>query len=573
MKFIPIISLTLCVWSSTCISFQAPALQKTRLPFSGSSTVHRQLARSQAQADTGLAVADSNIDVTYYGLNLQIFPSPALPSSTYLKGSVIIKAISLVSDLRKIRLNLMRSAMKIDSVTLSSKKVGFVQDSSSFAITLDRPYRAGQAVSAEITYESRELPNWFGALNFGSHGKGIPLIWSIGEPPATPRYWWPCKDHPSDKADSADIIVTVDSGLTVCSQGRLVSVRDNGDRTVTYHWHEQYPIATYLVSIAISNYASFKEYFHYSMTDSMQILNYALPEHLNEAKTSWSGALEGLKIFSDLFGLYPFVKEKYGHVEAVGGMENQTLTSISILHFDSGTVIHELAHQWFGDMITCRTWSDLWLNEGFATYCEALFAEKKFGPDQYRNEMRRDITSALTARGSVLIADTNDVAQLFDGARVYRKGAVVLHMLRHVLGDSVFFSAMYRYANDPTIKYGSASTQDFQRVCENTSGRNLDYFFKEWIYGEGYPRYMFRWVSSMIAGGSTANVTLGQTTDSNDPKFFTMPVDIKFSTPGWDTTVTVFNDSQSQTFSIQLPRKPESVLIDPGDWILKVIGK
>ena len=517
------------------------------------------------QHQSSNTIIDGNFHVTYYQLKLRIHTSP-----NQLTGAVLIKAVCKTDNLQTLRLDLMHSTIIIDSILMDAYRVRFLQDSAMFTVTLDRPYNIGDLITLEIFYRNISQSNLFGGFEFRSHENNIPWIWSMGEP-SLAKYWWPCKDHPSDKTDSADIIVTVDSSLSVASNGKLISTFFNGDGSVTFHWHEQYPIASYLIAIAISNYAIFSEWFKYSPADSMEIKNFALPEDLSDAKTTFHYALDGLSIFSQYFGLYPFIEEKYGHAQVVNGLENQSMTTISYMNFNEETIIHELAHQWFGDMITCRTWSDIWLNEGFATYAEALYQEKKYGDSSYWSFMNSRMEFALRANGSLSVSDTLNISALFNGNLLYRKGATVLHMLRHVLGDSTFFRAMYNYANDPLLKYNVASTADFQRVCEKTSGKNLSYFFKEWVYGENYPKYIFTWKVELDGKHYKANVNLKQTTGTNNPAYFIMPVDIKFSTPGWDTTITVFNNVNNQTFDFDLLHKPTAATLDPGNWILKVI--
>lgn len=500
-----------------------------------------------------------NYDISYYRLKLIVKTTP-----NRLEGSLLFKAVCTAKRVKDVRLDFMRSTMIIDSVIVAGRKAGFRQDSSIFTISLDRTYHTGEIICAEIFYKNAQTwRDWVGHVHFGS----LPWIWSTSEPYGA-RYWWPCNDHPADKADSMDIIVTIDSSLRVGSNGRLVATVDNGNGTTTFHWHEGHPIATYLVSISIGNYVQFSDYFTYSSTDSVQILNYVLPEHIDTARIVLRRAVDGLRIFSRLFGLYPFADEKYGHAEAAGGMEHQTMTSISL--FDTNVVIHDLAHQWFGDMITCRSWSDLWLNEGFATYAEALYNGQRYGNSAYWICIDRYANKARHALGSIHVVDTNNVTVLFDGNLVYYKGAMVLHMLRHVLGDSLFFRSMYNYANDPNIKYHTASTKDFQEVCEKTSGEDLGYFFDEWIYGESFPTYTIAWSSVPTYLGYEVSVKIHQDTWVSKPVFFTMPVDIRFiDDSGLDTIVTVQNDAPIQEFHFRLPFKPGSVQLDPGNWILK----
>ncbi len=374
-----------------------------------------------------------------------------------------------------------------------------------------------------------------------------------------------------DKADSADIIVTCPTGLKVGSNGLLRSVKDNGDGTTTTAWAERYPIATYLISVAIGPYLSFSDWFRYGPTDSMEVLHYVLPARFSTAKQSLPKSVAMLEIFSRLYGMYPFVKEKYGHSEfgSGGAMEHQTMTSTTT--FDEDVVAHELAHQWFGDLITCRTWQDLWLNEGFATYSESVYREARYGVAEYQRLIRTRMTSAFTAQGSVFVTDTSTVANLFASNRVYAKGAWVLHMLRHVMGDSVFFHALQRYVADTRFRYGTASTADFQGICESVAGRSLGWFFSAWIYGERYPRYTLRWTAHTAGTRFVVDANLSQETHTASPSFFTMPVDVRFSSGSADTTVVLWNDRKSQSYTIDLAFRPVSATVDPDMWILREV--
>jgi peptidase M1-like protein/HYDIN/CFA65/VesB family protein len=521
-----------------------------------------ELGRYKAyfQRSASGVAADDRIDVTYYKLDLRVSASPH-----YLSGNVVVRAISMEDGLSAITLDLMNS-LTVDSVKVGGSSVPFLQNPSSFNIVLDHSYSKGELLSVQVYYRGIPGSSGFGSFEFSSHSS-TPWVWSLSEPYGA-KDWWPCKDHPMDKADSADIIVTCDSAYKVGSNGRLLSVAHNGDGTATFHWQERYPISTYLISIAITNFAQFSNWFHYSPADSMEVLNYVLPENLASAQANLPLTVDMLQIYSNLFGLYPFVNEKYGHSQFGwgGGMEHQTMTSVG--GFDESLVAHELAHQWFGDMITCRTWPDIWLNEGFATYCEVLYRERKYGTTAYWSDINAKASSAKGAVGTISVPDSLS-NRLFSSSLVYNKGAWVLHMLRHVLGDSTFFHSMYNYANNASYKYNVASTRDFQSVCESTSGKDLDIFFNEWIFGERFPHYVYGATSTPTETGYLVTISLSQTTGTTNPSYFVMPIDFRITGVSLDTTVTFLNDQPAQAFSLSVPSKPSSVQLDPQGWILK----
>ncbi|MFA6457493.1 MAG: M1 family aminopeptidase [Bacteroidota bacterium] len=504
-------------------------------------------------------LSSSWFDVTYYKLDLNISLQPNI-----LRGCITISGKCLLQNAQVLTLDI-SNALRVDSVIVNGVSVLVVQQSSSFGVTLDHQYQQGEKLSLDIYYQGTPAATGFGSFAFNEHN-GVPWIYTLSEPYGA-RDWWPCKNTPSDKADSADIIVTCDSTFKVGSQGILVSVVNNGNGTSTHHWKERYPISSYLISVAMTNYFQFSNWFRYSPTDSMEILNYVLPEHQASALQSLPKTVDMLSIFSNIFGQYPFIKEKYGHAEFPGGgMEHQTMTSLG--RFDEDIVAHELAHQWFGDMITCRSWSDLWLNEGFAEYSAGLYFEKKYGIGSYRNYMNPLLQIAQSAKGILGLPDTTNVSLLFNFSLMYAKGASVLHMLRHVMGDSVFFKAIHAYANDPSLQYSTAVTKDFQNVCESVSNTNLDYFFQEWVYGMNSPTYVLTWDWRSAGDSSELTIDVKQQTGRTSPSYFTMPLDVHISTGGWDTTVILFNNAQEQTFRIPFRTHPLSVTLDPGGWIL-----
>jgi aminopeptidase N len=518
-----------------------------------------QCVHGQVAAMTASQASDW-FDATYYRLDLHMFPT-----SPNISGTVRIQGIARQDHPSFLSLDLTNS-MRIDSVIVDGRRSTFVQHSSSFNILIDSVYHPGDLINADVYYEGSPAPTGFGSFVVSSHS-GTSWVWSLSEPYGA-KDWWPCKDAPSDKADSVDVIVTCDSSFWVGSNGTLISRTLNADGTAITHWQERYAIATYLVSIAATNYARFSNWFRYTPSDSLEVLNYVLPESLSSAQQRLPSAVDGLRIFSNMFGLYPFIKEKYGHSQfSAGGMEHQTMTSIT--SFDEEIIIHELAHQWFGDMITCASWAHLWLNEGFATYCTALYLEKSYGISRYSDFMGSQLTKARLAVGSVYARDTSNVHTLFNGPRVYAKGACVLHMLRHLLGDSLFFQSMHAYANEPTVRFKSAVTDDFQQVCERTSGRDLSFFFNEWIYGENYPLYSYSWNMADSSGKNILRLRIRQSTGTTAPPLFKMPLDIRLFSSVWDSTITIFDSSAEQVFSFIVPGAIDSVMLDPGGWILK----
>jgi aminopeptidase N len=356
------------------------------------------------------------------------------------------------------------------------------------------------------------------------------------------------------------------------SNGKLIGITDNGNGTKTYKWKNSYPIAQYLLSLAITNYTIYTNYYKFSPVDSMPVVHYIYPETLPISQGVLSKTPLMIKIYSDRFGQYPFIKEKYGHAQFgwSGGMEHQTCASMG--SFDEVLISHELGHQWFGDKITCKDWHHIWLHEGFATYCTGLYYEAVYGSDSYNSYMDSQMDIAKSSVGSVYVQNITDINEIFNSARSYSKGASVLHMLRGIVGDTVFFRILKSYIADPALAYNVAVTEDFQRNAETVSGLNLGYFFKEWIYGENYPQYGLFWNYKLVSG-NLYNITLDLSQQVNtNPAFFTMPVKIKISTTVIDTIFTVLNNQQAQEFTITVLGKPTGLVFDYGNSIMKSLN-
>ncbi len=508
---------------------------------------------------------DPNIDVTYYKLNIRI---TVPPKPKNLTGSVVIRGKSVISNLTAVSLDL-QNTMTVDSIAGPAGNLPFSHASNVILVTLDRTYGQGEDFQLTVHYHGVPGSSGLGSFEFSTQG-GQQVVWTLSEPYGAPD-WWPCKDNPSDKIDSADILINTHMAYRVGSNGILVDTISNpADTTHTYKWKTRYPIANYLISLAFTNYSESRNYFRYAPTDSMLILNYIYPGSYSSWSTALAKTVGMLEIFSDIYGMYPFINEKYGHCQFGwgGAMEHQTMTSTGTS--SEYTIAHELAHQWFGDMITCRDWHHIWINEGFATYSEALYRERKEGGGGYWSEMDNNIYYAKWASGSIYLQDISDPNEIFDWYLTYCKGACVLHMLRHVVGDTNFFNTMKSYALDTTYRFKNASAEDFQTVTENVSGMDLDYFFQEWIYGQNYPDYGMGWVSNPSGNQYELKVRLKQTVNSPSPAFFTMPVDLKITySGGGDTTVSVFNNQQDQVFTIILNRQPSGVQVDPEEWILR----
>ena len=530
-------------------------------------------ARARMHAESDAASRPTEVDVRYYRLDVRIFGDPG-----QIAGNVLILAAVLQPSLTSITFD-MDAGLTLDSAVVDGIRVnGVTRNQHEATVPLSRTYTSGERIAVALYHHGAPGSTGFGSFGSATLNDGSTRwYWTLSEPYGA-RDWWPCIDHPSDKADSVDIRVTCDGGYTATSNGLLAGTITNGDGTVTYQWKHRYPIATYLVAVTISKFVSFTDWYRYSPTDSLPIVNYVTPDIASKNPSYRSAAAltpQIMAVYSSLIGPYPFIREKYGHVEFGwgGGMEHQTLTSLGAKAFQEGVIAHELAHQWFGDMITCHTWQDVWLNEGFAQYMETVYEGEAHGPASYRSLITSRMNDAMGAIGPLHLADTTSVSDMFTQNRIYNKGASVLHMLRHVLGDSLFFAGIRAYANDPRLRYGSASTQDLRADMESVAGRGLGWFFDEWVFGVNFPRYVYAW--SAVPHGATTEVVLRirQNTLTTNPSFYTMPLDVRFLGAGMDSTAVVMNDSLDQTFVFQLDTAPDSIALDPNGWVLKSVQR
>ncbi|MBI2427223.1 MAG: T9SS type A sorting domain-containing protein [Ignavibacteriales bacterium] len=535
---------------------ESDALQQTEM--------RRYASLARVFSKTSAAVQP--VDITYYRLNVRI-----ADQSGFIRGDVT--ALAVVNDsITTISYDL-ASALTVDSVFFNGSPVPAIRSGETISIPLPKAYSHGDTIMTQIFYHGYPPYTGLGSYSDVVRSDGTRWVYTLSEPYGA-RDWWPCIDHPNEKADSVDIIVTCKEEYVAASNGKLTDTLTNEDGTKTYTWKHRYPVSTYLIAVTIGKFNTFSDWFKHSASDSMEVVNYVLPDIASTSPSYRANAaltVKMLETFTPLFGPYPFIKEKYGHVQFGwgGGMEHQTLTSLGSNSFSEATIAHELVHQWFGDLITCRTWKDLLLNEGFAQYFEVVWREKQYGMPAYWTRIATRLSSAKSAVGTLYVQDTADVYNLFAGSRVYNKGASVLHMLRHVLGDSIFFAAIKAYASDHALMYGTAATANFHYWCETVSGKDLDWFFNEWVFGEKYPKYSYTHSSVATDSGFLSTVRITQSTGTVNPKYFTMPVDLKFSATNWDTTVTIFNDTIDQTFTIRLSHNATAVQLDPEQWILR----
>ena len=516
---------------------------------------------------------NSNFDVTFYSLDLDIYIS-----QPYIEGNVLCRFKSVIDSLQEIKLNLIHT-FDIDSVVGNVNNYIFKNDT--IYITFNKTILIGEESECKIYYRGKPQP---AENNIGfqyESSNGIPKITTACEPFFS-YCWWPCKDGAGDKADSVYIDITIPDTvingveLIALSNGKLDNIISKTGKK-TFQWRERYPIATYYIMAAVSNYEHFRIDYTGKYGEKFPIDFWVFPGNVNAAQGFVSRITEVIDFYSSLFGKYPFHKEKYAMTQVstnFGALENQTNTIMwddwwRLSQFR--VLVHELSHMWFGCMISFENLHNVWLNEGFASYCEALWREKDNGFEAYKNYMKK---FEYWDGGTVYLKNVPGyVWDIFNSDLQYHKAAYSLHMLRGVLGDSLFFKCIYEYANQKELMYDHVITDQFKNVCENVSQMNLDFFFDQWIYDEYYPVYEY----SFDQNQSTfdLNIQIEQTQSNNGWRsIFEMPIQLKLIyEDNSDTTITVWNNKQKQNFNIALSKNINNIEFDPDNWILKKVKR
>ncbi len=498
--------------------------------------------------------ASNNFDVKYYRCEWEIDPAVR-----FIKGKVTVY-FTITSSANFIALDLM-SPLVTDSIKQRNNLLNYQHTNNVLQVNFSSAVAAGKVDSVTIFYHGVPQSTGFGSFIQTTHA-GVPVIWTLSEPYGS-RDWWPCKNGLDDKADSIDVIVTHPSQYKAASNGLLQSETVSGSNKIT-HWKHRYPIATYLICMAVTNYSVFNNSVQLGNVN-LPMQTFCYPESLSLFQANTPLVLSTLQFYNNTFGTYPFIKEKYGHVQFGwgGGQEHQTSTFI--VTPDEGLMAHELAHQWFGDKVTCASWQHIWLNEGFATHLASMYMEQKYPAKTIANRRAEVVYITAVPNGSVWVNDTTDVNRIFSNRFTYLKGSHLLYMLRWILGDSVFIKGAQQYLNDPKVSYGFATTDDLKRNLENVSGKDLNYFFKEWFYGEGYPGYNVQWTQ---LGSNFVKIKMNQTTSNSSVNFFELPVALKFKNASQEKTIIVDNKTNGETFYKNIGFVADTVLVDPEYWLI-----
>lgn len=483
----------------------------------------------------------------------------------------------ILKPLSRFVLSASNKTITIDSVKNDrGEKLKYLHKDDHISISCNKKFP--EVIDVEVFY--RAISDFHGEFDNG----GVFFSGSKAATSSQPffaRKWFPCKDDPSDKA-TAIINVTVPDTLTVASNGVLKNIFQNTDGTKTFRWETNYPIAPYLISFAVGNYVLVEDSFASINGKNLPITYYVFSEYLENSKNDFRNTKKMLKFMEDKFGEYPFVSEKYGIVLVPGElmMENQTISNIKEdLITGRGEVeqflIHELAHQWFGNMITPKSWHHIWLNEGFATYAQALYYEYYLGKKWYHHIMNSFMeTEQGIFAGSLIGQSDTSFADMF-AERTYIKGAIVLHILRKVVGDSSFFNILKNYATNSKYKYSNVTTEDFIYECENVHKQKLNWFFDQWVSANidtiDRPTLSYKWNSEKKNDGYKLSLTINQR--SSHLYLFKLPMEVKVTSASDTTLYNIIIDKDSQTYFFDLKALSLNVELDPNNWVLKTLIK
>lgn len=498
----------------------------------------------------------SNYDITYHKLEFSVDPAVA-----DIAGKVTTTFTAL-ENLATITFDL-DDALVVSSVTQNGNSLSFSQNSADeLVIMLQNTLNQGNATSVVIEYNGTPMSKGFDSFTSSTHGPdSTPILSTLSEPYGA-LDWWPCKQDLNDKIDVIDIYITAPKQYTAVANGLEQSTVISSENKTT-HFKHQYPIPAYLIAIAVTNYETYSHTVP-NNGNPFPIVNYVYPESLTSAQNSTGITVDIMNHFINLFGNYPFENEKYGHAQFGwgGGMEHTTVSFMG--NFSRGLIAHELAHQWFGNKITCGSWKDIWLNEGFATYLSGITIEHLDGDiafKNWRNSYINSITSLTNGAVYLTENETKNVSRIFSSRLSYKKGAMVLHMLRKKLGDTNFFTAIKNYISDPILEYSYAKTIDLLAHLEASADLELDEFFNDWVYNQGYPSYHIIWSQP---NANSINIQLNQTQSHPSVSFFEANVPIRLKGTNGEVVDFVLNNvNNGQTFIKTTNFTVNSIEFDP----------
>jgi aminopeptidase N len=512
-------------------------------------------------------------DVKFYWLDIEVSST-----STAVAGKVTIVA-DVVTDFFETFAFELVPDLTIDSIVFNGLLItefGYVGDN----VLVEIPgMNEGETFTAEIYYGGTPPSGggfFSGVTNGYSNAWQKHVTWTLSEP-FNAKHWFPVKQVLTDKADSVWVYLTTNLDEMAGSQGLLTNVTQLGNNKQRFEWKSNYPIAYYLISFAVADYQEYNIYAKPAEMegDSILIQNfiYNHPNYLNTHQSAIDVTIPMVELFSDLYTLYPFWEEKYGHciTQMGGGMEHQTMSTMGGWSFN--LVAHELGHMWFGDNVTCGTWSDIWINEGFATYSSYLAFNELLGPAQGSSFIVNTQNNVMSQPGgSVYVppaeATPDNLWRIFNGRLSYDKGASIIHVLRHEINnDEAFFDVFQTFQT--VFKDSTATGDDFRMIAEQVTSMNLETFFAQWYYGEGFPVYDIVWYYD----DGHANLNIAQTASTSVTPFFEMTMEYKLTfEDGSDTLVRLYQDANLKNFAVPVSQKVTGIQVDPRNWTFERVN-
>jgi aminopeptidase N len=512
---------------------------------------------SQLKVETG-----RNYDIRFYFLDLNISDS-----STYIAGHVAVHLTVNDQTGQQIMLDMLH-LLHADSVKVNQEKAVFSHSENILNVSLPILPAGDSLVVIDVFYHGlgKNAGEVTGVFNKSSASVNKRFTWTLSES-FHALSWFPCKQSLTDKADSVYVFLNTDKNLKAGSNGLLTASKDLPDNRVRYEWKCRHPIDYYLISFAVGDYMEYSFYAPVNDTDSVLVQNYIYnsQDYFNQNKSLIDRTSGLITLFSGLFGDYPYKNEKYGHCVAPsgGGMEHQTMTTLA--NFSFLLVAHELAHQWFGDYVTCATWQDIWINEGFASYSEYLANQYLVSQSEADSWIVRTQDYVKTIPGgSVYVPGefANSEDRIFDYRLTYAKGAAIIHMIRQEVGNDQLFLDILR---EFLIRYknNTATGNDMRDLCSEMTGRSFDLFFEQWYKGEGYPVLAVNWFHR----NDTLYVRSLETPSSSTPLFNSL-VEYQVSLNNRDTIITHRQESGLDNWQVYLHGQISSVIVDPHHWLL-----
>lgn len=507
------------------------------------------------------AESTHSYDVLHYFIDLD------LPmTSRYLEGAVTISARSNQDNLTIIDLHLL--GLSVDSLKVDGVAASYSHNYETLYVNLPQVYNQGDSFNIMVGYSGTAS----GSMGYLWYNSTHPISYTLGCPFCT-RRWLPCYDRLWDKADhGVEFSITVPDSFTVCATGEFVGADSSGGQ-ITFNWKHDYPIAPYLIHFASSIFTTYSDWYYPSVSDSIEIKYHFWPQDTLYAPTAFQHTVDMMYYYDSLYGDYPF--ERYGmvilHPFFYAGMEHQTMSSIYRTGFvgnDYYLMAHEMSHMWWGDMVTCFGWQNVWLNEGFATYSDALYREHHVNHQLFINTMISRRNSYFSSEASFPHPIYDPPANhIFNWGHSYCKGSWLCHMIRYLCADdNTWLNLLATYRD--SFAYQDASSDDLNRIMNQVLGDNYDWFFNEWVYDLYYPIYDIVWVKIYEAPNWRLILDIAQTQPMG-PAVFHMPLPLGVDFSSGDTILTLDINQSPQHFEYVLTQEPMDIIVDPETWVIQ----